>query len=239
MKIVIEGPPQGGKTTVASVVKERYGLCYVSTSEAVRNAVHLGNSAHSTMLKQLIDNDELIPDSILVKVVSEATQRPDCINGFVLDGFPRTRKQSKLLQEMENVKVDTVVELEVPDNVQQSRFGGRWFHTKSGRVYHTVYNPPLVAGRDDDSGEPLEQRQEDKPDMIMQRMFQYRRQLSELRTTFSNEAWTTVEASGSVESVRNNVFAVLDPLYYAQNSKKMKSTHSGRSTSWWQFWRRA
>ncbi|KPA81990.1 putative mitochondrial adenylate kinase b [Leptomonas pyrrhocoris] len=236
MKIVVEGPPQGGKTTVASVVKERYGLCYVSTSEAVRNAVHLGNSAHSSTLKQLIDSDELIPDSVLVKVVSEATQRPDCINGFVLDGFPRTRKQSKLMQESEDVKVDVVVELDVPDNVLQSRFGGRWFHPRSGRAYHNVYNPPLVDGKDDDTGEPLEQRAEDKPEMIMQRMFQYRRQLSELRTTFSNEAWTTVEASGSVEAVRNNVFAVLDSLYYAQNSKKAKSIHRGSASSWWRFW---
>lgn len=236
MKIVIEGPPQGGKTTVASVVKERYGLCYVSTSEAVRNAVHLGNSAHSTTLKQLIDSDELIPDSVLVKVVSEATQRPDCINGFVLDGFPRTRKQSKLMQETENVKVDAVVELDVPDNVLQSRFGGRWYHAKSGRVYHNMYNPPLVDGKDDDTGEPLEQRPEDKPEMIMQRMFQYRRQISELRTTFVNDAWTTVEASGSVEAVRNNVFAVLDPLYYAQHSKNSKAAPREAAKSWWKFW---
>lgn len=236
MKIVIEGPPQGGKTTVASVVKERYGLCYVSTSEAVRNAVHLGNSAYSSTLKQLIDSDQLIPDSLLVKVVSEATQRPDCINGFVLDGFPRTRKQSKLMQETENVKVDAVVELDITDNVLQSRFGGRWYHAKSGRVYHTVYNPPLVDGKDDDTGEPLEQHAEDKPEMIMQRMFQYRRQISELRTTFSNDAWTTVEASGSVESVRNNVFAVLDPLYFARNNKKDKVGNQGGLSSWWRFW---
>jgi adenylate kinase len=236
MKIVIEGPPQGGKTTVASVVKERYGLCYVSTSEAVRNAVHLGNSVHSATLKRLIDSDELIPDSVLVKVVAEATQRPDCINGFVLDGFPRTRKQSKLMQETENVSVDAVVELDIPDNVLQSRFGGRWYHAKSGRVYHSVYNPPLVDGKDDDTGEPLEQRPEDKPDMILQRMLQYRRQMGELRTTFANDAWTAVEASGSVEAVRNNVFAVLDPLYYAQSTKKEKSGVRAVQKPWWKLW---
>lgn len=231
MKIVVEGPPQGGKTTVASVVKERYGLCYVSTSEAVRNAVHLGTSAYSSALKQLIESDELIPDTLLVKVVSEATRRPDCINGFVLDGFPRTRKQSRLMQESENVHVDTVVELDISDNVLQSRFGSRWYHPKSGRVYHTVYNPPLNQGRDDDTGEPLEQHHDDKPDVIMQRMFQYRRQLSELRMTFTNDAWVPVEANGNVESVRNNVFSVLDPLYYAQKSSKAASTRP-----WWKFW---
>ncbi|KAK7196633.1 adenylate kinase 2 [Novymonas esmeraldas] len=229
MRIVVEGPPQGGKTTVASVVKERYGLCYVSTSEAVRNAVHLGNSAYSAQLKQLIDSDELIPDSLLVRVVSEATRRPDCINGFVLDGFPRTRKQSRLMQESENVQVDTVVELEIADSGLQSRFGGRWYHAKSGRVYHTLYNPPLAAGKDDDTGEPLEQHSEDKPEMIMQRMFQYRRQLSDLRHTFPSDTWLTVEANGNVESVRNNVFAVLDPLYFAHTS-------TPTAKPWWKFW---
>ncbi|CAJ1013837.1 Adenylate kinase/AAA domain/Adenylate kinase, active site lid, putative [Leishmania lindenbergi] len=229
MKIVVEGPPQGGKTTLASVVKERYGLCYVSTSEAVRNAVHFGNSTYSSQLKHLIDNDQHISDSLLVKVVSEATRRPDCINGFVLDGFPCTRKQSKLMQDLENVKVDRVVVLDITDNELLTRFGGRWYHLKSGRVYHTLYNPPLTAGKDDDTGEPLEQHTEDKPEVIIQRMFQYRRQLSELRKTFASDAWLTVEASGNVESVRNNVFAVLDPLYFAQTAKKAKKP-------WWKLW---
>ncbi|CBZ30148.1 putative adenylate kinase b [Leishmania mexicana MHOM/GT/2001/U1103] len=229
MKIVMEGPPKGGKTTVASVVKERYGLCYVSTSEAVRNAVRLGNSAYSSQLKQLIDNDEPIPDSLEVKVVSEATRRPDCVNGFVLDGFPRTRKQSRLMQDLENVKVDIVVALEISDSELQTRFGGRWYHPKSGRIYHTFYNPPLTAGKDDYTGEPLVQHLEDTPERIRQRMSQYRQQLSEVRSTFAGNSWVTVEASGNVESVRNNVFAVLDPLYFAQTSKKAPK-------SWWKFW---
>ncbi|KAG5467693.1 hypothetical protein LSCM4_00771 [Leishmania orientalis] len=229
MKIVLEGPPQGGKTTVALVAKERYGLCYVSTSEAVRNAVHLGNSAYSSQLKHLIDNDELIPESLVVKAVAEATRRPDCINGFILDGFPRTRKQSKLLQDSENIKVDKVVVLEIADKELQTRFGGRWYHPKSGRLYHTLYNPPLAAGKDDDTGEPLEQRLEDKPETILQRMHQYRQQLSEVRSTFASDAWVTVDANGNVEAVRNNVFAVLDPLYIAQISKKA-------AKPWWKLW---
>ncbi|CAG9581725.1 adenylate kinase 2 [Leishmania major strain Friedlin] len=229
MKIVMEGPPQGGKTTVASVVKERYGLCYVSTSEAVRNAVRLGNSAYSSQLKQLIDNDERIPDSLEVKVVSEATRRPDCVNGFVLDGFPRTRKQSKMMQDLENVKVDIVVELEISNSELQTRFGGRWYHPKSGRIYHTFYDPPLNAGKDDYTGEPLVQHLEDTPERIQERMSQYRQQLSEVRSTFARDAWVTVEASGNVESVRNNVFAVLDPLYFAQASKKVPKP-------WWKLW---
>ncbi|GET92100.1 adenylate kinase b, putative [Leishmania tarentolae] len=229
MRIVIEGPPQGGKTTVASVVKERYGLCYVSTSEAVQNAVRLGNSAYSSQLKQLIDKGERIPDWLEVKVVSEATRRPDCVNGFVLDGFVRTRAQSRMMHDLENVKVDAVVELGIPDSELQTRFGCRWYHPKSGRIYHTVYNPPLTAGKDDYTGEPLVQHSEDTPERIQQRMCQYRQRLSEVRSTLLGTAWVTVEASGNVESVRNNVFAVLDPLYFAQAS--MTTTKP-----WWKFW---
>lgn len=234
MRIIIEGPPQSGKTTVSSVVKERYGLCYVSTSEAVRNAVQLGNSAYSSTLKQLINNDEVIPDTLLVKVVGEATRRPDCVNGFVLDGFPRTKKQSKLLQEYEKVKIDSVVELDITDNVLQTRFGGRWFHPGSGRMYHSFYNPPKVEGKDDNTGEPLEQRQEDKPDMIMQRTFQYRRQIAEVKTTFGSNQWVAVEANGNVESVRNNVFAVLDPMKRAAQD----SAAAGKASKepWWKLW---
>lgn len=232
MKIVIEGPPQGGKTTVASVVKERYGLCYVSASEAVQSAVQLGNSSYSAPLKQMIDNEEVIPDTLLVKVVSEATRRPDCINGYVLDGFPRTRKQAKLLQDYEKLTSDAVVELEMSDNVIVSRFGGRWYHPGSGRLYHTFYNPPVNEGKDDVTGEPLEQRKEDTEDMLLQRMFQYRRQLSELKSAVSVSKWLTVEANGNVESVRNNVFAVLDPLYLAA----LKEKESVNKKKWWRFW---
>lgn len=230
MRIIIEGPPQGGKTTVSSVVKERYGLCYVSTSEAVRNAVQLGNSAFSPTLKQLIESGDVIPDLLLVKVVSEATRRPDCANGFVLDGFPRTKKQSKLLQEYEKVSVDAVVELDMTDSVLQARFGGRWFHPGSGRMYHTIYNPPKAQGKDDMTGEPLDQKSEDKPEMIMQRTFQYRRQIAEVKGTFPNDLWITVEANGNVESVRNNVFAVLDPIKLAAQSD------AGKRKFWWKFW---
>lgn len=231
MKVIIEGPPQGGKTTVSSVVKERYGLCYVSTSEVVRNAVHLNNSAYSSAIKQAIDNDEIIPDTLLVKVVAEATHRPDCVNGFVLDGFPRTKKQARLLQDAEKVKVDAVVELDISDSVLQSRLGGRWFHPSSGRMYHTLYNPPKEAGKDDVTGEALEQRTEDKPDNIMQRMFQYRRQVGEVRTQFPADQWTMSEANGSVESVRTNVFAVLDPLYADELAAKSTGGHP-----WWRLW---
>lgn len=228
MKIIVEGPPQSGKTTVSSVVKERYGLCYVSTSEAIRTAVHLGNSAHSSTIQQLMDADEGIPDHLLAKIVKEAVARPDCANGFVVDGFPRSRNQALMLKR-EGVVPDVVVELEMSDNTAQQRFGGRWFHPGSARLYHTLYNPPKVAGKDDITGEPLEQRPEDTSESILQRMFQYRRQSADVRSCFPTSSWNTVEANGNVETVRNNVFYVLDPLY------KRSAAHTG-SRPWWKFW---
>lgn len=229
MKIIVEGPPQSGKTTVSSVVKERYGLCYVSTSEAIRTAVHLGNSAHSSTIQQLMDADEGIPDHLLAKIVKEAVARPDCANGFVVDGFPRTRNQALMLKR-EGVVPDVVVELELSDKTAQQRFGGRWFHPGSSRLYHTLYNPPKVAGKDDVTGEPLEQRPEDTSESILQRMFQYRRQSADVRTCFNASSWNMVEANGNVETVRNNVFYVLDPLY------KPHAGSRGGSKPWWKFW---
>eukprot|EP00796_Vickermania_ingenoplastis_P006323 gene6323-4551_t len=212
MKIIIEGPPQSGKTTVSSVVKERYGLCYVSTSEAVRTAVHLGNSAHSSALQQLMDADEAIPDQLLAKIVKEAISRPDCANGYVVDGFPRTKTQATLLRR-EGVQPDAVVELDMSDRTAQVRFGGRWFHPGSSRMYHTLYNPPKTPMKDDVTGEDLQQKNEDTAESIQQRMFHYRRQISDVRSCFGASLWNTVEADGNVEAVRNNVFYVLDPLY--------------------------
>lgn len=234
MKVIIEGPPQSGKTTVSSVIKERYGLCYISTSETIRNAVHLGNSIHSSTIHQLMEADEAIPDALLAKLVKEAANRPDCSNGFVIDGFPRTKNQAQLLKR-EGVKPGVIVELELSDKTALQRFGGRWFHPASSRIYHTQYNPPKVPGVDDVTGEPLEQRTEDTAESILQRMFQYRRQSADVRTAFSASSWNMVNADGNVETVRNNVFSVLDPLYTspAEKTKEIREKSKG---NWWKFW---
>jgi len=229
MKIVVEGAPQSGKTTVSSVVKERYGLCYVSASEAIRTAVHLGNSAFSGTLHSLMEEDHAIPDTLLAKVVKEAVSRPDCSNGFVLDGFPRTKNQAALLKK-EGVEVDAILELELSDKVAQSRFGGRWFHPGSLRRYHTTFNPPKEPMRDDITREPLEQSMDDLPEAITQRMLQYRRRMTEVRSVGSSKSaqWLSVDADGNLEAVRTNAFALLDPLYQVTNPPPK----AGSSTTW-------
>ncbi|EPY28942.1 adenylate kinase [Strigomonas culicis] len=232
MKVIIEGPLQGGKTTVSSVVKERYGLCYVSSAEAVRNAIQVGSFPYSNTLKQLMEKGEAIPDTLLVKAVSDATRRPDCANGFVLDGFPRTKRQALLLQEFEKVQADVVVEMDLADHVMQARFGGRQFHPGSGRLYHTIYNPPIHPGKDDATGEPLQQKEEDTPDAIAQRMLQYRRLIAEVRGTFRADQWVPVDASGNIEAVRNNVFAVLDALQMSVLNAKVSTAKK----AWWKLW---
>lgn len=232
MKVIIEGPPQSGKTTVASVVKERYGICYVSSSEAVRTAVHLGNSAHSSTIQQLIQADEGVPDTLMAKVIKEAVSRPECAHGFVIDGFPRSRNQTQLLRR-EGVNPDIVVELELSDKTALQRFGGRWFHPGSGRLYHTTYNPPKVEGRDDITDDPLEQNPEDTTDSVLQRLFHYRHQSEDVRQAFSSSKWTTVNADGNVEMVRNEVFAVLDPLHKPLYSATLQPAVK---KSWWKFW---
>lgn len=233
MKVFIEGAPQSGKTTVASVVKERYGLCYVSSSEAVRSAVHLGNSVHSSAIQQLIQSDEGIPDTLMAKVIKEAIHRPDCAHGYVIDGFPRSGNQAQLLKR-EGVVPDVVVELDLSDKTALQRFGGRWFHAASGRIYHTLYNPPKVEGKDDITNQPLEQKTEDTTEAILQRLFQYRRQSEDVRKAFGSLSWSTVSADRNVEAVRNEVFCVLDPLRKPLSASI--PTKVIQSKSWWKFW---
>lgn len=218
---------------MASVVKERYGICYVSSSEAVRTAVHLGNSIHSSAIQQLIQADEGVPDALMAKVIKEAISRPDCAHGFVIDGYPRSRNQAQLLRR-EGVNPDVVVELELSDKTALQRFGGRWLHPGSGRLYHTTYNPPKVEGKDDVTNEPLEQKPEDTTEAILQRLFHYRHQSEDVRHAFSSSKWTTVSGDGNVEAVRNEVFAVLDPLrkpLYSSSPQKVE-----QKKSWWKFW---
>ncbi|EPY38600.1 adenylate kinase 2 [Angomonas deanei] len=193
--------------------------------------MQIGNSQFSSTVKQIIDNGEVIPDTLLVKVVSEAIRRPDCINGFVLDGFPRTKKQATLMQDFEKISADAVIELGIPASVMQQRFGGRYHHPASGRMYHTVYNPPEEAGKDDITGEPLVQNNEDKPEAIAQRMQAYQKQVADVRSTFTDNQWVPVDASGNVESVRNNVFTVLDPLQFSVFASKVTTARP-----WWKFW---
>ncbi|RNF16283.1 putative adenylate kinase, partial [Trypanosoma cruzi] len=211
MHLFVLGPPGSGKTSISTVLKERYGVCHVTPSDAVSHAVEYIGSAFGDQLR-LLEEGKPIPDWLLTRVVAEATRGPDCSNGFLLDDFPKTAEQARLLNE-EGVKPDAIVLLNFADNLLIERFCGRWVHPVSGRMYHTLYDPPKVKGRDDVTGQPLVQRPEDSEDAVRERLANFRQNLNALRLVYSDERlWHTVEGYAAVDTVQRSICRVLDPI---------------------------
>jgi len=197
--IVMLGPPGAGKGTQAEILAQKLGLVHVSSGDLFRenlsNQTELGKLAQTYMTK-----GELVPDDVTIAMVKERLSRPDCAKGAVLDGFPRTPAQAealnKILAEM-NAKVDLVPLISVPNDVLVERLSGRWM-SKSGRVYHALYNPPKVKWVDDIDGTPLYQREDDKPETVQRRIDVYYEQTAPL-IDYYRQAGLLVEIDGTQE----------------------------------------
>ncbi|ESL07806.1 adenylate kinase [Trypanosoma rangeli SC58] len=213
MRLFILGPPGSGKTSISTVLKEHYGVCHVTPSDALSHAVEYGGSAFGEKLRPLLEEGRPIPDWMLAHAVAEAARGPDCSNGFLLDGFPKTAEQARLLSG-EGVKPDAIVLLSFADRLLIERFSGRWVHPASGRMYHTLYDPPNVKGRDDVTGQPLVQRAEDTEDAVRQRLAEFHRDLNALQLVYSDERlWHTVDGCATVDIVHSAICHVLNPLF--------------------------
>lgn len=197
--IVMLGPPGAGKGTQAEILAQKLGLVHISSGDLFRenlsNQTELGKLAQTYMTK-----GELVPDDVTIAMVKERLSRPDCAKGAVLDGFPRTPAQAealnKILAEM-NAKVDLVPLISVPNDVLVERLSGRWM-SKSGRVYHALYNPPKVKWVDDIDGTPLYQREDDKPETVQRRFDVYYEQTAPL-IDYYRQAGLLVEIDGTQE----------------------------------------
>jgi len=197
--IVMLGPPGAGKGTQAEILAQKLGLVHVSSGDLFRenlsNQTELGKLAQTYMTK-----GELVPDDVTIAMVKERLSRPDCAKGAVLDGFPRTPAQAealnKILAEM-NAKVDLVPLISVPNDVLVECLSGRWM-SKSGRVYHALYNPPKVKWVDDIDGTPLYQREDDKPETVQRRIDVYYEQTAPL-IDYYRQAGLLVEIDGTQE----------------------------------------
>ena len=197
--IVMLGPPGAGKGTQAEILAQKLGLVHVSSGDLFRENLstqtELGKLAQTYMTK-----GELVPDDVTIAMVKERLSRPDCAKGAVLDGFPRTPAQAealnKILAEM-NAKVDLVPLISVPNDVLVERLSGRWM-SKSGRVYHALYNPPKVKWVDDIDGTPLYQREDDKPETVQRRIDVYYEQTAPL-IDYYRQAGLLVEIDGTQE----------------------------------------
>ena len=178
MKIILLGAPGVGKGTQAQFITEKYGIPQISTGDMLREAVKSGSEL-GNRVKQVMESGALVTDDIIIDLVKERIEKPDCVDGFLFDGFPRTIPQAEALRR-EGIKIDRVVEIGVPDDEIVSRLGGRRVHQGSGRTYHVIFNPPNVADVDDATGEPLVQREDDSEDTIRVRLRVYKEQTEPL-----------------------------------------------------------
>jgi adenylate kinase len=174
MRLILLGPPGAGKGTQAGFLREKFGIPQISTGDMLRAAVKAGTPL-GVAAKKVMDSGQLVSDEIILGLVKERLKEPDCANGYLFDGFPRTIPQAEAMKAA-NVAIDFVLEIDVPDEEIVTRMSGRRVHPSSGRTYHVKFNPPKAEGRDDATGEPLVQRDDDREETVKKRLEVYRAQ---------------------------------------------------------------
>ena len=219
MRLILLGGPGAGKGTQAYYIKEQYQIQQISTRDMLRAAVKAGSDL-GLKAKQYMDSGGLVPDDVIIGLVKERIEKPDCAKGFLFDGFPRTIPQADAMKEAA-VPIDAVVDIDVPDEEIIKRMSGRRVHLASGRTYHLVFNPPKVEGKDDETGEPLIQRDDDKEETVRKRLQVYHDQTEPLIDYYKSwestgEAaapkYIRIEGVGKVGEIRQQVFDALDKL---------------------------
>jgi adenylate kinase len=217
MRLILLGAPGAGKGTQASFICQRFSIPQISTGDMLRAAVKAG-SAMGLAAKQVMDAGGLVGDDIIIGLVKERLLQPDCANGFLFDGFPRTIAQADAMKDA-GVKLDVVLEIDVPFEAIIERMSGRRVHMASGRSYHLKYNPPKVEGQDDVTGEPLIQRDDDKEDTVRKRLDVYQRQTRPLVDYYAAWAATAdaqaprcarISGTGTVDEITARVMAALN-----------------------------
>ena len=206
------GPPGSGKGTQAQFIVDDFGIPQISTGDMLRNAISQGTELGKAA-KSVMDAGELVSDDLILGLVAERVREPDCVKGALFDGFPRTLAQAEGMAEI-NVSVDAVVELHVPDDVVVARISGRRVHEPSGRVYHTEFNPPKIAGQDDVTSEPLVQRPDDSEETVRDRLDVYKRQTAPLIEYYhdSPARFQTVDGTAEVAEISETVRSFLRSL---------------------------
>jgi adenylate kinase len=216
MRIILLGPPGAGKGTQAAFITKRYSIPQVSTGDMLRAAVKAGTPL-GLEAKKVMDSGGLVSDDIIINLVKERLTQPDCGSGYLFDGFPRTIPQAQAMKDAD-VLLDAVLEITVPDEDIIDRMSGRRVHVASGRTYHVKFNPPKSEGKDDVTGEPLIQRDDDKESTVRKRLEIYHSQTKPLVDFYQRWASTqdrkapkvvTVSGVGTVETITERVLAAL------------------------------
>jgi adenylate kinase len=219
MRLILLGGPGAGKGTQANLIKDRYRIPQISTGDMLRAALKEGTEL-GLKAKDYMDAGKLVPDDVIIGLVKERIKEPDCENGFLFDGFPRTIPQADAMKEA-GVPIEAVVDIDVPDEEIIKRMSGRRVHLASGRTYHVVFNPPRQEGKDDETGEPLIQRDDDKEETVRKRLDVYHAQTEPLVGYYkdwedSDESaapkYIRIDGVGKVDQIRDQIFAALDSL---------------------------
>ena len=216
MKMILLGAPGVGKGTQAKLVMDKYGIPQISTGDMLREAIKAG-SPLGEKVKAVLESGALVTDEIIIDLVKERIAQPDCEKGFLFDGFPRTIPQAQALV-AENIAIDSVIEIKVPEEEIVKRLSGRRVHLNSGRIYHVLFDPPKVEGKDDETGEALIQRDDDTEETINERLRVYVEQTEPLVLFYqrlsdksdSSLTYDAIDGLGSTEDISNKIFAILN-----------------------------
>ena len=209
MNLIILGPPGAGKGTQATFIASEFNIPHISTGDMLREAIKKGTNL-GQKAKEVMDAGNLVSDDLIIELVKERISESDCSQGFLFDGFPRTIPQAEAL-EINNIQIDGVIELKVPDDEILKRMSGRRIHLNSGRTYHVDFNPPLIEGLDDETGEELIIRKDDEPETVRDRLKVYWKQTQPLIEYYlgnkenSKLDYFSVEGTLSVEEIKNNI----------------------------------
>lgn len=216
MRLILLGAPGAGKGTQATFICQKYGIPQISTGDMLRAAVKAGTPL-GLQAKQVMDAGGLVSDDLIINLVKERITQPDCSGGFLFDGFPRTIPQADAMKAA-GVKLDYVLEIDVPFEAIIERMSGRRSHPASGRTYHVTFNPPKVAGVDDVTGEPLVQRADDQEETVKKRLDVYSAQTRPLVEYYSTWAkaeptaapkYRAISGTGSVDDITSRAFEAL------------------------------
>ncbi len=219
MRLILLGGPGAGKGTQANFIKDQYQIPQISTGDMLRAAVRAGTDLGKEA-KGYMDSGGLVPDTVIIGLVKERIKEPDCEKGFLFDGFPRTIPQADAMKEA-GVPIDAVVDINVPDEEIIKRMSGRRAHLASGRTYHVIFNPPKVEGKDNETGEPLVQRDDDKEETVKKRLDVYHDQTEPLIGYYKDWEGTgeaaapkyiRIEGVGKMDEIRDSIYAALDAV---------------------------
>lgn len=215
MRVILLGPPGAGKGTQAQFICSELGIPQISTGNMLRTAIEAGNEI-GLQAKAVMDAGKLVSDDIIIALVKDRIAQPDCSNGFLFDGFPRTIPQAEAITAAD-IAIDQVINIDVDDEEVVKRLSGRWIHLSSGRTYHTIYHPPKNSGKDDLTGEDLVQREDDKEGTVRSRLGVYHQQTKPLIDYYQRLShkthkpiYTRIDGTQDVAGVKRDILAVLN-----------------------------